>query len=69
MSEKKERYAGLDGDAKVAYLETLLGEMMPAEIVNIPGVVEVLLEELNNDILAAWEEDHPEDSDEFWEEQ
>jgi hypothetical protein len=45
------------------YLENLVGMMTPAQLLAIPGVYEVLSEELNNDVMAAWEDDHPDDED------
>lgn len=37
---------------------------VPSELLLIPGIYEVVSEELNNDVLAAWEELNPlEDED------
>ncbi len=36
-------------------LEGIVDMMTPAQILSIPGIYEILAEELNNDVLDTWE--------------
>ena len=41
-------------------LESIVDGLTAAQILAIPGIYEVLREELNNDILDTWAEQNPE---------
>jgi hypothetical protein len=42
------------------YLRKIVNSMTTEQIVGIPGVRTILMEELNNDVLDAWADDNPE---------
>ena len=42
----------------------IVGQMTPAQILVIPGVYEIVSEELNNDVLCAWEVEQEAEEDE-----
>lgn len=52
MSDK---YEGLTDDLFDKYLESIVAGMHAYEILSIPGVYEILREELNNKILLQYE--------------
>ena len=54
---KKSKYAWVTSEMFDAKLAELLSEMSGAEILQIPGVYEVVSEELNNDALEALEKE------------
>mgnify|MGYP005844010907 CR=1 FL=1 len=57
-------YSKLTQDEFDTYLEEVVGTLTPVQLLAIPGIYEILSEELNNDILALWAQDHPEAEEE-----
>lgn len=64
----RERYAGLTGDQFAEILEEIVGNTSASALLGIPGIYDILSEELNNVVLERWEQDHPEDSGDVWDE-
>ena len=60
VAHAEDCYAGLTNDIFDGILESLVAGMTASSILAIPGVYEAVKEELNNDILGLWEQDHPE---------
>lgn len=53
-------YSKMTDEDFTAYLDEQINRMSAAEVASIPGVSEILVEALNNDVLDAWAQDHPE---------
>lgn len=51
-------YDKLTDDEFTNILEMIVGRMTTAELMAIPGIHEILREELNNEVLEMWEEQH-----------
>lgn len=53
-------YSKMTNDEFLNTLQDLVGEMNAVDLLTIPGVYEVLREELNNEVLGRWAGEHPE---------
>lgn len=57
------RYAKMTQEDFDRHLLRVLNSMTPVQILAIPGVYEVVSEELNNEVLDAWLVEQPEEDD------
>ena len=52
-------YSLLTDDVFDGILENQVASLSAAQLLAIPGIYEILREELNNDVLDSWAEDNP----------
>ena len=55
----REDYSKLSQEDYDRILLEIISGMTPATLIAYPGVMEILSEELNNDVLAAWDAEQP----------
>lgn len=53
----KPDYSKLTDDEFMRILEGIVSRMKTSELLAIPGILEILKEELNNDVLEWWEQE------------
>lgn len=62
MCEKcfKYNYDKMTSEEQQRYFDKVYADMTKAQILEVPGVYEALWEDVTNDVLERWEDDHPE---------
>jgi hypothetical protein len=50
-------YSEMTQDDFDRILQDILRNMSAAQILGVPGVAEILMEEFNNEVLARWEQE------------
>lgn len=64
MDQRTKDYLNMRQEDFDRLLLEIVGQMTPAQILAIPGVYEIVSEELNNDVLCAWEVEQEAEEDE-----